>query len=363
MTHNTARIRKLVTDTFDDPSLDAFCLDHYPQVYGQFSRGMRKDEKITLLLDYCGRQPNGYEDLQAVLQMPPTSPLPPPEKRQAGCIGYIGSRKIQIVTALIGIIVIATLISIPVVGELMAVAMRTPLSAPVSTIDSLHDGNQVDVHETVRGRYSGMPKGWRLWGVTQLEDRRYYLFQVKALPAGDGEWSLDVLFGDRTYGIGTDYRFFVIAVQTDSKEDLELAARPHGSAEPLPQGGLCRAEPITVRRVGPAGCWYVDYWDMNSGELRFSEDIAGRFLFKNWGEGSPAAELPKDNWSARFVCRVQFLQAGAYRFYAERDDGVRVWLDSQLVINAWEGGALVRETETITLTQGYHEIAVDFFWF
>jgi len=77
MTHDTAEIRKLLTDTFDDAGLDAFCLDHYPQVYHQFSRGMLKDEKITLLLNHCGRQPNGYEDLQAALQAREPTPVQP----------------------------------------------------------------------------------------------------------------------------------------------------------------------------------------------------------------------------------------------------------------------------------------------
>ena len=44
-----AAIRQRLTNAFDDPGLDAFCMDHFPQVYDKFSRGMRRDEKITLL--------------------------------------------------------------------------------------------------------------------------------------------------------------------------------------------------------------------------------------------------------------------------------------------------------------------------
>ncbi|MEW5956396.1 MAG: hypothetical protein AB1801_01635, partial [Chloroflexota bacterium] len=58
---NTARIRRQLNLTFDDPDLDAFCHDYFPGVFDRFSRGMRKDEKITLLLDHCRRSSSGFE--------------------------------------------------------------------------------------------------------------------------------------------------------------------------------------------------------------------------------------------------------------------------------------------------------------
>lgn len=60
---NYAQIRRLLNTTFDDSGLDAFCQDYFLPVYDRFSRGMRKDEKITLLLDHCRRTTNGFEAL------------------------------------------------------------------------------------------------------------------------------------------------------------------------------------------------------------------------------------------------------------------------------------------------------------
>ncbi|MBD3308977.1 hypothetical protein GF339_21400 [candidate division KSB3 bacterium] len=48
-----AEIRKLLEVVFDDASLEAFCLDHFEEVYDRFSRGLQKIEKLTLLLDHC----------------------------------------------------------------------------------------------------------------------------------------------------------------------------------------------------------------------------------------------------------------------------------------------------------------------
>lgn len=40
---DTAKIRRLLNQAFDDPGLDAFCQDYFYDVYNRFSRGMRKD--------------------------------------------------------------------------------------------------------------------------------------------------------------------------------------------------------------------------------------------------------------------------------------------------------------------------------
>ena len=48
---------------YDDVKLDEICMDNFPEVYDRFSRGMRRDEKINLLLDHCRRNPAELERL------------------------------------------------------------------------------------------------------------------------------------------------------------------------------------------------------------------------------------------------------------------------------------------------------------
>lgn len=65
---NIPQIRRLLNNIFDDPGLDAFCQDYFLNVYKRFSRGMRHDEKINLLLDECLHLPTGFDKLlEAVL--------------------------------------------------------------------------------------------------------------------------------------------------------------------------------------------------------------------------------------------------------------------------------------------------------
>jgi hypothetical protein len=63
-----AATRRRLTVAFDDPGLDAFCMDHFPEVYDTFARGMRKDEKISVLLNHCRRSPARRRELVAKLE-------------------------------------------------------------------------------------------------------------------------------------------------------------------------------------------------------------------------------------------------------------------------------------------------------
>jgi len=55
-TWDTAAIRELLTEAFNDEELDTLCFDHFRAVYEEFASGMSKGEKIRRLLDYCVRR-------------------------------------------------------------------------------------------------------------------------------------------------------------------------------------------------------------------------------------------------------------------------------------------------------------------
>ncbi|MDE0144132.1 MAG: PA14 domain-containing protein [Caldilineaceae bacterium] len=80
----------------------------------------------------------------------------------------------------------------------------------------------------------------------------------------------------------------------------------------------------------------------------------------NWGEGRPAANLPADHFSARWQRRVSF-EPGTYRFFLRIDDGARVYLDSQLILDAWEDGADRTVNVDVTLPAGERSLQVEFF--
>jgi hypothetical protein len=56
----------------------------------------------------------------------------------------------------------------------------------------------------------------------------------------------------------------------------------------------------------------------------------------NWGSGSPGSRVPADGFSARWTGR-SYIAEGEYDFIARGDDGIRVWMNDQLIIDRWSG--------------------------
>jgi MSHA biogenesis protein MshQ len=73
----------------------------------------------------------------------------------------------------------------------------------------------------------------------------------------------------------------------------------------------------------------------------------------NWRTGSPAAGIGADTFSIRWEGYVTAVEGGAYRFRTVSDDGVRLWVNGQLVIDDWSGdGRRSNTTGAINLAAG-----------
>lgn len=54
----------------------------------------------------------------------------------------------------------------------------------------------------------------------------------------------------------------------------------------------------------------------------------------DWDKGSPGPKIPEDLFSVKWVS-TQWYEAETYRFYALVDDGIRLYVNDQIVINEW----------------------------
>ncbi|NLG51109.1 MAG: hypothetical protein GX552_13460 [Chloroflexi bacterium] len=79
----------------------------------------------------------------------------------------------------------------------------------------------------------------------------------------------------------------------------------------------------------------------------------------DWGKGSPDRKVKSDGFSARFTRTLPFEQ-GVYRFYAVADDGVRVYVDDELLIDEWHAGIREEYTADIAL-DGSHALRIEYF--
>lgn len=56
----------------------------------------------------------------------------------------------------------------------------------------------------------------------------------------------------------------------------------------------------------------------------------------DWGNASPDPKLTVDTFSVRWRGWLQIPESGNYSFFVKADDGVRLWLGGQLLINQWQ---------------------------
>jgi hypothetical protein len=82
----------------------------------------------------------------------------------------------------------------------------------------------------------------------------------------------------------------------------------------------------------------------------------------DWTTGSPVAGIGADTFSARFTGQVLAVESGTYTFRTNSDDGVRLWVNGQLVIDNWTNHAPTYNTGTITLQAGVkYDIRLEYY--
>ena len=72
----------------------------------------------------------------------------------------------------------------------------------------------------------------------------------------------------------------------------------------------------------------------------------------DWGSGSPDPAIAPDTFSVRWVGQVEPLYSQTYTFHTTSDDGVRLWVDSQLLVDQWNDHDPTVHTGQITLQAG-----------
>jgi len=72
----------------------------------------------------------------------------------------------------------------------------------------------------------------------------------------------------------------------------------------------------------------------------------------NWGTGSPVPTAPTDNFSVRWTGQVIAQYSEDYTFYTKSDDGVRLWVDNQLLIDERHVRSSTEDSEIMALVAG-----------
>lgn len=129
---------------------------------------------------------------------------------------------------------------------------------------------------------------------------------------------------------------------------------PTFTPTPTPTG-----TPTPPPTSAPVEAWAGQYWDnaILAGEPRLvRRDSAINF---QWGDRSPAAGIPVDSFSVRWHRWLTF-DRGLYRFHVWVDDGLRLYIDGNLVINEWRDTGGQFYTAEVAL-DGAHWLEVEYY--
>jgi hypothetical protein len=135
-------------------------------------------------------------------------------------------------------------------------------------------------------------------------------------------------------------------------------APPVPTALPTAQPTRTPSAPTPTPTLSPKE-WIAEYYA--------SRDLTGQpVIVRNekqiafdWWNGSPDPQIGADRFSLRLTREVD-LEPGLYRLWLSVDDGVRVYVDDELVLDAWKPGE-ARQFEVKRMLKGEHSLVVEYF--
>ena len=106
--------------------------------------------------------------------------------------------------------------------------------------------------------------------------------------------------------------------------------------------------------------WQAKYWNNRTleGDPVIVRNESG--LSHEWGDGSPDPSLDTDAFSAEWSTQTHF-NAGTYRFTATVDDGMRVYVDGNKIIDVWYDSQQHDVSADVNLSEGNHSIVVKYY--
>jgi hypothetical protein len=98
-------------------------------------------------------------------------------------------------------------------------------------------------------------------------------------------------------------------------------------------------------------------------------DFSGRSITRvdpqvnfEWGNGSPDAAIAADTFSTRWTGQVQAQKSETYTFFVRADDGVRLWVNGQLLVNQWKDQGTTEYSGSIALVAGQkYDIRMEYY--
>lgn len=192
---------------------------------------------------------------------------------------------------------------------------------------------------------------WRFINLAQAEAHRYqqrFILEISqasiSAPSGDKQISeIHPILIDTAQTLSDNYDTFFVYGST----------YPYVPTQPQPEP---EEPPFDTSIHGLMGYYY-------SG-INFNTQQAVRIdpiVNFAWGEGSPIGPLASDNFSVKWIGKIRIDEAREYEFLTWSDDGVRLYVDGNLIINNWKDHMTIWDKGRIYLAEGYHDIRLEYY--
>jgi hypothetical protein len=171
---------------------------------------------------------------------------------------------------------------------------------------------------------------------------------------GNGPRSMPITDGSKLWVGGGFTGISGVAQSNLARFDLNAKSANYAK----PQVDLNGFQKNSGQQRGGLNATYFDNQDFTGPEVS-RVDSGVNF---DWGGGSPDGSIGADSFSARWTGQIEAPVTGQYRFITNSDDGIRVRVDGQQIVDNWTDHGPTDNDGTITLQAGQrYDIALDFY--
>jgi hypothetical protein len=174
---------------------------------------------------------------------------------------------------------------------------------------------------------------------------------------GPREWNKYPSQKSTARALNAGVRYYVEALHKEGVGGDNVAV---GWAKPG-QSTAAPSEVIPGSVLAPFGGVKGEYYNgTNFDTFRLARIDAG--VNFDWGSGSPDPLVNADTFSTRWTGLVRPRFSQTYTFYTSSDDGVRLWVDGQPLVNKWVEQGTTEWSGTIALTANQdYDLRMEFF--
>lgn len=144
--------------------------------------------------------------------------------------------------------------------------------------------------------------------------------------------------------------------------DYPLSAGPHSVKAEFYDASNGATAQLSIQDAATlAPGWNAQYYSNQN--LSGSPTVTrndGQDINFDWNVGAPAIGMPVDNFSVRWTRQIDFNE-GVYQFFTTSDDGSRVYIDGQLILNFWVDQGGITHTANKQMTAGTHTVVVEYY--